>query len=58
MSRGKNSLKPAEPSQLNPNAAGVYVGSTWHFVAVPADRSEQPVQGFEAFTADLYRLAG
>ncbi len=26
-------------------------------MAVPADRSEQPVQEFEAFTADLYRLA-
>ena len=26
-------------------------------MAVPADRAEQPVQEFEAFTADLYRLA-
>ena len=32
-------------------------GATSHFVAVPADRAEQPVQEFEAFTADLYRLA-
>ena len=43
--------------QRHLNAAGIDVGATSHFVAVPADRSEQPVQGFEAFTADLYRLA-
>ena len=33
------------------------MGATSHYVAVPADRSEPPVQEFEAFTADLYRLA-
>ena len=48
---------PAGLSQVNLNAAGIDVGASSHFVAVPADRSEQPVQEFEAFTADLYRLA-
>ena len=57
MSRGKSSAKPTELPQLNLNAAGIDVGATSHFVAVPADRAEQPVQEFEAFTADLYRLA-
>ena len=57
MNRGKSSANPAELSQLNLNSAGIDVGATSHFVAVPADRSEQPVQEFEAFTADLYRLA-
>ena len=57
MSTRKSSAKPAELSQLNLNAAGIDVGATSHFVAVPADRAEQPVQEFEAFTADLYRLA-
>ncbi len=57
MGRGKSDAKPAELSQLNLNAAGIDVGATGHFVAVPADRAEQPVQEFEAFTADLYRLA-
>ena len=33
------------------------MGATSHFVAVPADRAEQPVQEFAAFTSDLYRLA-
>ena len=57
MSRRKSSPKRAGLSQLNLNAAGIDVGATSHFVAVPADRAEQPVQEFEAFTADLYRLA-
>ena len=57
MSTRKSSAKPAGLSQLNLNAAGIDVGSTSHYVAVRADRTEQPVQEFEAFTADLYRLA-
>ena len=52
----KSSTNPAELSQLNLNSAGIDVGATSHFVAVPANRSEQPVQEFEAFAADLYRL--
>ena len=57
MSSGKSNAEPAELSQLNLNAAGIDVGAASHYVAVPADRAEQPVQEFEAFTADLYRLA-
>ena len=56
-SRGKSSGEPAGLSLLNLNAAGIDVGASSHFVAVPADRTEQPVREFEAFTADLYRLA-
>ena len=56
-SRGKSDAEPAGLSLLNLNAAGIDVGATNHFVAVPADRTEQPVREFEAFTADLYRLA-
>ena len=48
---------PAELSQVNLDAAGIDVGASSHFVAVPADRAEQPVREYEAFTADLYRLA-
>ena len=57
MSRRQNNAKPPGLSQLNLNAAGIDVGATSHYVAVPADRTEQPVQEFEAFTAGLYRLA-
>ena len=56
MSTGQSSTKPAGLSQLNLNAAGIDVGATSHFVAVPANHAEQPVREFAAFTADLYRL--
>ena len=39
---------------MNLNAAGIDVGASSHFVAVPVDRSEPPVREFAAFTADLY----
>jgi transposase len=39
------------------NAAGIDVGADAHWVAVPRDRDEQPVQRFGAFTAALYALA-
>ena len=47
MSRGESGAEPAGLSQLNLNAAGIDVGATSHFVAVPADRAE-PVREFEA----------
>ena len=56
-SRGKKGAELAGLAQLNLNAAGIDVGASSHFVAVPADRTEQPVREFEAFTSDLYRLA-
>ena len=55
---GRRERLPAQLSQANLDAAGIDVGASSHFVAVPADRSAQPVQEFSAFTADLYRLAG
>ena len=48
---------PAELSRVNLNAAGIDVGASSHFVAAPADRSDQPVREFAAYTAELYRLA-
>jgi transposase len=44
-------------TMLNPNAAGIDVGASEHYVAVPAERDEQPVRCFGAFTEDLHRLA-
>lgn len=38
-------------------AAGIDIGSDQHWVAVPADRDEQPVRAFGTFTSDLQRLA-
>ena len=54
---GERERLPAELSQINRNAAGIDVGASSHYVAVSADRAEQPVREFAAFTADLYRLA-
>jgi transposase len=39
-----------------PDACGIDIGSTSHFVAVPHDRDAEPVREFRAFTADLQRL--
>ena len=48
---------PVELSRVNLNAAGIDVGASSHFVAVSETRSEQPVREFEAYTAELYRMA-
>ena len=37
----------------HPNAAGIDIGSTAHFVAVPPDRDDQPVREFPSFTFGL-----
>jgi len=47
----------AEFETVNPNAAGIDCGSGEHYVAVPADRADNPVRVFPSFTADLHRLA-
>jgi transposase len=44
-------------SLINPNAAGIDVGSTSMYVAVPEDRSNQPVRKFGTYTKDLHELA-
>src|SRR2546427_10159250 len=52
--RGRSS---GQLNTINPNAAGLDVGSTFHVVAVPADRDDQPVRTFRTFSGDLHRLA-
>src|SRR5215470_3586638 len=49
--------RSAPLAQMNLNAAGIDVGATEHWVAIPEDRDEEPVRRFGAFTADLYALA-
>jgi len=41
---------------IEPNAAGIDLGATEIFVAVPQDRDPSPVRSFETFTQDLHRL--
>ena len=42
---------------LEPNAAGIDIGATSVFVAVPGDRDPDPIRSFATFTADLETLA-
>jgi transposase len=42
---------------INNNAAGIDIGSSEHWVAVPEDRDENPVRSFGCFTADLHAMA-
>lgn len=42
---------------IEPNAAGIDVGATEIYVAVPPDRDEEPVRCFKTFTADLREMA-
>ena len=41
----------------NPDAAGIDIGATELYVAVPPDRAEQPVRCFGSFTENLVALA-
>jgi len=43
--------------QLNPNAAGIDIGSRRHYVAVPADRDDEPVRSFGCLTPELHQMA-
>lgn len=60
MSRAKKrKTKAAGTSELpilRPNAAGVHIGATEIFVAVPPDRDPEPVRAFPTFTEDLHKL--
>lgn len=42
---------------VHPDCAGIDVGSREHWVAVGADRCEQPVRAFSTFSDSLYALA-
>jgi transposase len=42
---------------MRPSAAGIDIGSTEIYVAVPADRDAENVRSFPTFTQDLYALA-
>ena len=42
---------------LNPNAAGIDIGSREHFVAIPEGRGSESVESFGCTTPDLHRMA-
>lgn len=43
---------------LYPDLAGIDIGSSEHYVSVPAERSPQPVRTFGCTTPELVRMAG
>jgi transposase len=53
----KVSNRDSQLTRLNEHAAGIDIGSTSHFVAVPAASCPDPVPQFSVFTPDLYAIA-
>ena len=44
-------------SLLNPHVAGIDIGASSHWVAVPQDSDPQPVRCFSSFTQSLYQIS-
>lgn len=57
----KISVKPSRSKEAlsltHPNAAGIDIGSSSHYVAVPPERDDEPVREFPSFTVDLEAMA-
>jgi len=53
----KAQLQAESLKRVNPNAAGLDIGSQEIWACVPQDRDAQPVGQFDTFTPDLYALA-
>jgi len=53
----RNKKSGLSPRFTRPDAAGIDLGSTVHYVAVPPDRDAQPVCHFGTLTGDLNELA-
>jgi transposase len=57
-STGKKSKSGIENlNAIHPNAAGIDIGATEIYIAVPGDRSDDPVRRFDTFTDDLHEAA-
>jgi len=53
----QNAKTSAALPVLNPNAAGIDIGATAIYVAIPQDQADPCVRRFETFTADLLAAA-
>ncbi|MDQ2947582.1 MAG: transposase [Acidobacteriota bacterium] len=42
---------------MHPNAAGIDIGGSEHWVAISPERDQRPVRCFDCFTADLEQMA-
>jgi transposase len=53
-------VKPKVEPELNrvhPQAAGIDIGASEHWVSIPSELDPEPVRKFSCFTADLYAIA-
>ena len=57
LSDQRRTTKTAGLPVIHERAAGIDIGSRFHVVAVGADRCDEPVKTFQAFTGDLVRRA-
>jgi transposase len=55
--RKQKKFVPRVQPEMRPHAAGIDLGATVHYVAVPADRDPRPVRSFGTQTGDLHALA-
>lgn len=56
-SKSKGNRQQSKLKIVHNRAVGIDVGATFHVVAVPQNLRSEPVQTFQSFTGDLYRLA-
>ena len=49
--------KREDSPEVFPNAAGIDIGGSSHWVAVPATAAEEPVREFGTMTDDLHAMA-
>ena len=52
-----NAPLPKGLKTVNQNAAGIDIGATQHYVAIPEGRDEACVRCFGTFTSDLHAIA-
>jgi transposase len=46
-----------ELAQVHPQAAGIDIGASEHWVSIPSELDPDTVRKFSCFTADLYAIA-
>lgn len=56
MNRNVTYNQSSSLSIINPDAAGIDIGATSHFVAVPEGRDKDTIREFACFTADIQNL--
>jgi transposase len=57
MSKRKLKKGTAALPLLHDDAAGIDIGATEIYVAIPANRDHEPVRAFQTFTDELMKLA-